>query len=227
MTQHLCITSTVSWMDPVEDTVLLIVRAALLEKLVFRQILTWIHLAKSCLPLHNSDWESWHCEVLFFCTQGRRGRKKKKKPLLTFGEIGQETNIYVFGAFGRVVFFLRGEFLLEAEGCRKNTNVLLNQAWAVGKWICLQTGRDECESDQTHVVVHIIHRNKTDQKSLFQSSSHTDWQLISLSHWSHLWIWVQTTRLQHSYRRTGCRRSIWRNTERTWLCISVVAASDK
>lgn len=53
---------------------------------------------------------------------------------LTFGEIGQKTNIYILGAFGWVVFFVKGEFFLEAEGCRKNTNCYWNKAelWETG-----------------------------------------------------------------------------------------------
>lgn len=68
----------------------------------------------------------------------KKNKKQPKKPLLTFGKTGQETNIYILGAFGWVVFFVEGEFFLEAEGCRKNTNCYWNRAelWETD---CLQT----------------------------------------------------------------------------------------
>lgn len=69
-------------------------------------------------------------------------QKEKEKPLLTFGKICQETNIYVLGAFGWVVFFVEGEFFLEAKGTRQNTNCYWNSAelWETGLFIVQWTG---------------------------------------------------------------------------------------
>lgn len=86
------------------------------------------------LLLHNSDFQK-PGRVLGGTLWGpAASRQKFKKPLLTFGETGQETNIYILGAFGWVVFFVEGEFFLEAEGCKKNTNCYWNRAelWETG-----------------------------------------------------------------------------------------------
>lgn len=60
------------------------------RKTGFRQILTWIHLAKRLL-LHNSDfqkpWESWHCEG--YLQVGRKKKQNKKNPYSPLGRLAK------------------------------------------------------------------------------------------------------------------------------------------
>lgn len=99
------------------------------SKTGLRQILSWLHRTKRLL-LHNSNSQkTWPCEG------DLQASRNKNKSVLTSWEIGQEANIYILGTFCRVLFFIKGEFFLKAEGWRnrKNTDLLLKQHWAVGK----------------------------------------------------------------------------------------------
>lgn len=108
--------------------------------------------------LFKKPWECWHCEGDILPGEIRQ----KAKLLLTFREIGQEINIYILGAFGWIVFFVEGEFFLEAEGCRKTKEcqLLLKQGWAVGNWICLWAESVSICKNQSQFDPKVIQINK-------------------------------------------------------------------
>lgn len=54
--------------------------------------------------------------------------QKWKNCLLTFGKTGQESNIYIFCAFGKVFFFAGKEVLLEAVGVQEKCQALLQHS---------------------------------------------------------------------------------------------------
>ena len=151
-------------MDPVERIETAVVH--LVQNCAHRQLVlgkswhepAWQGAAAVAQEQLSKPGKTWH---LWGSHAGRQRKKTTKQhktnPLLTFGETGQEANIYILGAFGWVVFFIEREFFLEAGGCRKNTSCYWNsgELWETGfvyrptAWVILRGSVNESETDQT------------------------------------------------------------------------------